>query len=333
MRRHSSSRAAVLFASIGAIFLSLLAIRGMATQPIPDSPVANPASASPTLKYLPKDYWFAGEIDWKKIAALMNSDQVKSNPQFAQFQQAMQMITLMTGIDAQKDIERVTLFAVGTSRENSAVLAAIQGSFDNSAVTAALDRQSSTVTRSDYNKATIYSASGGSIWFPEKSTIVIGTDKLVRDAIDQQAQANPQLPTGLRNVLDRTSADGLLWFAVRPKPILDSSLLSDWRNSSADLTTQLANIDCMAITGNLTTDGFSFDALGYATTPDQAKAVGQFLTDRKNQVLQKDGTNVVFATLLVLSKIDTSGPYVQGSLQITAPALTELWNTKVTVKQ
>lgn len=331
MRRHASFRAVVLFASVSAIFVSLLADRGVATQPIPDSPVANPASASPTLKYLPKDYWLVGEVDWKKVAALLNSDQVKNNPQAAQLQQALQMVTLMTGIDPQKDIDRVTIFAVGTSRENSGVLAAIQGSFDNSAVTNSLDRQNT--AHSDYGKATIYTSAGASIWFPENSTIVIGTDKLVRDCIDQQAQGSPKLPTGLQNVLDRTSADSTAWIAVRPKLMLDSSLLTDWRASSADLAAQLANIDCAAITVDLSGDGFSLDALGYADTPDQAKSVGQFLTDRKNQVLQKDGANVVFATLLVLSKLDTSGPYVQGSLQITAPALTELWNTKVTVKQ
>ena len=53
---------------------------------------------------------------------------------------------------------------------------------------------------------------------------------------------------------------------------------------------------------------------------------------RKSALLSKEGSNVFAASFLILSEVNTSGPYVQGSFRITAKSLEELWKTKVIVK-
>ncbi len=74
------------------------------------------------------------------------------------------------------------------------------------------------------------------------------------------------------------------------------------------------------------------NATGVATAGNDGKAIRDYLGQRKSDLLQKEGVNVVFASLLVLSDITSGGPYVQGSFRLTAAALMQLWQTKMVVK-
>jgi len=72
--------------------------------------------------------------------------------------------------------------------------------------------------------------------------------------------------------------------------------------------------------------------LGHAATPAAAKRVHHYLSERKKDLLHKEGTNVVFASLLIFSELTTDGQLVEGSFRLTGTSLKELWETKFVVR-
>ena len=72
--------------------------------------------------------------------------------------------------------------------------------------------------------------------------------------------------------------------------------------------------------------------LGLRGRAERPKEVYDFLKARKSSLLTKEGANVFAASFLILSHLQNSGSYVQGSFQLTNKAMEELWNTKMIVK-
>jgi hypothetical protein len=60
--------------------------------------------------------------------------------------------------------------------------------------------------------------------------------------------------------------------------------------------------------------------------------VHHYLSERKKDLLHKEGTNVVFASLLIFSELTTDGQLIEGSFRLTGTALKELWETKFVVR-
>jgi hypothetical protein len=83
---------------------------------------------------------------------------------------------------------------------------------------------------------------------------------------------------------------------------------------------------------DLANDGLAIKGLGHAATPAAAKRVHHYLSERKKDLLHKEGTNVVFASLLIFSELTTDGQLIEGSFRLTGTALKELWETKFVVR-
>ena len=311
------------------------AIRGQAEQPaaIPARPLADAASSEPALKYLPKDYWLIARLDVKTCMEFLDNDQAKNNPQYAQLRQALQTITLLSGIDPEKDIDSVTAFAAGDPDASLRGLIAVRGRFDGPAVSTRLrNAVPNGLAESDYKGKTIYSGSAGGFCIPDNSTLLAGDVKLLQGAIDNLDSKEPAMSAGLKNVLDRTNGRSLVWVAAKPQTVLGTKLLADWRAANADLCSALGKIDCVSLAFDMSDDGLLVKALGFVPANGEGKGVYQYLSQRKDNLLHRDGSNVFSASFLILSQLANDGPYVQGSLRITGEALKELWETKVVVK-
>ncbi len=94
----------------------------------------------------------------------------------------------------------------------------------------------------------------------------------------------------------------------------------------------MQKLECVSLAFSGANDGLLTNALGYAPDADEAKLVYDYLKARKSDLLSKEGSNVFAASFLILSELNSSGPYVQGSFRLTAKSLEELWKTKVIVK-
>lgn len=316
-----------------ALLLSLLALACTLTSPAAAvDPVPNSAAASARLKYLPADYWAVIECNVAPVMAMMNTPQAEQNPQFAQFKQYMQLVKMMTGVDPEKDVAWVTIFVTGTPGAGAAPLFVVQGTFDNAVVQERLGTMAgSGVTESDHNGAKVFATPGADLSFPEASTMLAGPPAVVRAALDQLAAGEQELPAALKNVLDRTPADSIVWSAVQPRVLLDAHD-SDVKSAHAELHGELSKLDCLSTWFSLAGDGLLINTLGYVADSGGAAELHKYLSDRKQALLHEEGSNVVFTSLLVFSDLGTSDEYVEGSLRLTAAAMQELWNTKVIVR-
>jgi hypothetical protein len=307
--------------------VSLLAGSAMAAPPDADS-----AGASPRLKYLPKDYWGVAELDCGTVMKLLSSENVQKNPQFAQLQQYLLLVKKFTAIDPEKDLDWITVFASGAP-EDKKVLLVVQGSFKNEVVAKALGTSlADSITETTYKKQTIYGIPNASLCFPEASTILVGDDALVHEAIDQLAAGPRKLPVALKSVLDRTHGKSVVWAALQPQVLLEQKELAGWAADNGDLFGALKKIECLSLSFDASEDGLSIKGLGYASAPGEAKKFHQYLSDRRKNLLHEEGSNVLFTSLLILSEIKTSGPFVEGSFRLTGQAFKELWETKVIVR-
>jgi hypothetical protein len=296
-------------------------------------PVANNAGASPRLKYLPKDYWFVGEVDLAAVTRFVNSETARHNPQYAQYKQSVETLKLCTGIDPEKDIDWITFFAAGAPTEDPKFLVVFQGSFNKALVENRLSvMMQDSISKRSYKRHTVYSISDFDFCFPEPKTIVGGDPALVREALDRVGTRPQALPKSLKGVLERTPGNSVFWAAVRPQFILDQPEFALWGLDNAKLLHALKQIDSLSISFDLGHDGLVIKALGYVTEPGGAKSLHQYLTDQKRNLLHTEGSNVVFTALLIFSELDTSGPYVEGSFRLTGRAFKELWDTKVIVR-
>ncbi len=300
---------------------------------IPSEPLENSAASSPNLKFLPKNYWLAAELDCAPLQGFFSSPDAQRNPSFAQFKQMMQLAKAFTGIDLEKEVDRVTIFLAGNPDSEPHYLVVVTGTFDNQVVEARLTQTlGKALSEKTYKDTTVYSGAQWALSFPVEKTILFGKETLIHESIDRLKGKKAPLPPAVKKVLERTPGDHFLWAAIRPKAILESRALSDWREKNADLHANLQKLECVSFAFSAGEDGLLANALGYAAQSDDAKQVHEYLTARKSALLTKEGSNVLAATCLILSDVQTSGPYVQGSFRITAKALEELWNTKLIVK-
>jgi hypothetical protein len=314
--------------------LSLLAVAGLLASPAAAAPPpADSAGASPRLKYLPKDYWLVAELDCATAMEFMNSEAARKNPQHAQFKQSMLLVKAMTGVDAEKEVDWITLFAAGSPGDRTRVLAVAQGSFDNDAVARRLTLNfAGSIAEKAHKRRKIYVFPGAALFFPEASTAVVGDEGLVRAAIDQLASGPRDVPAALKGVLDRTPGKSVVWAAVQPRVVLEHKELADWRAGNADLYKALKKVEALSLSFEVKEDGLVIKGLGHAAGPGEAKNVYKYLSDRKKNLLHEEGANALFISLLILSEIKTSGPYIEGSFRLTGQAFKELWESKLVVR-
>jgi hypothetical protein len=296
-------------------------------------PPANSAAASPRLKYLPKDYWAVAEVDWSTVMSAVTNENAQKNPQYAQLKQYLQLAKRFTGIALEEDVDAVTLFATGTPGEKAKWLVVAQGSFKNDFVAKRLKASlGDSLTEKTHKKRTIYSLSEADFCFPEPSTILLGDEALVREAIDQLADKPQPLPEALKSVLEQTPNKSVVWAAVRPPVLLEHEALADWREGNRDLYRALKKIECLSLFFDLSDDGLLIKGLGHVSGPGEAKSVYKYLSDRKKKLLHEEGSNIVYTSLLILSEVKTSGPHVEGSFRLTGQAFKELWDAKVIIR-
>ncbi len=295
-------------------------------------PLAENASASPGLKYLPKDYWLVAECDVGTIAKLMSLATMQDTPQAAQLKQYIQVAKQFTGIDLEKDVDSATLFLSGTPDEMK-MLAVVQGSFKNDLVAKRLSASlEDSLTEETYKKHKLYHMENFTLCFPEDSTILVGEKALVRGAIDQKEAKTRNMPESLKKVLERTPGKTVVWAAVRPKVVLDHKMLADLREGNVELHKALSKLDTMNLFFEMTDGGLLIKSVGYSAAPGGAGNVYQYLSNRKKNLLNVEGTNVLFTSLLILSELKLNGSYVEGSFRITGEALKELWETRVIIR-
>jgi hypothetical protein len=310
----------------------LLTASGLLAGPAVAAPLPDNASTSPRLKYLPKDYWLVAEGDLGMVARLLTSVNAQENPQFAQLKQYIQLVKQFTAIDLEKDVDHVTLFLTGTPDEMK-MLAVVQGSFKNDLVAKRLAKTlEDSIKETTHKKHKVYDSENFSLCFPEDSTILVGDEGLVRGALDQIEAKTQDLPEALKKVLERTPGKTVVWAAVQPRVVLDHKVLTDWRAANGELHRTLKKIDSLSVFFELSDDGLLIKAMGYVAAPGGAGAVNQYLSNRKKNLLFEEGSNVLFTSLLILSEIKASGPYVEGSFRITGQAFKELWETRVIIR-
>jgi hypothetical protein len=313
------------------VFAALLGIALVASNSRAVDPVPNSAGQSARLKYLPADYWLAAECNMSVLMGLMSTPEAMQNPQYAQFQAAMQMAKMMIGVDPQREVEHVTVFCTGEPASGGGVLCVVQGTFDETVVQQRLDGMAAQgVTRSTYKDRTVYSTASFDVTFPEPATALLGEPGQVRAAINREAAGGRPLPTELKNVLDRTPASSVVWAAVTPSTLLDLAG-DEWQSDHRELADELLKIDCASTFFEVVEDGLLIKALGYASDSGDAPSLGKFLNEQKNDLLHARGSNVVWTSLLVWSEVSSDDEYVVGSLRLTGEAMTELWNTRVIV--
>ncbi|HEV3146196.1 MAG TPA: hypothetical protein VGZ47_20080 [Gemmataceae bacterium] len=313
--------------------LSVLILASVMAGPaVAEPPREDTAAASPRLQYLPKDYWLVAELDAgtvMKFVALAGAQ--ANNPQVAQLLQYLEMAKTFTGIDLEKELDWITVFAAGNVGDDAKFLAVAQGSFDNDKVVKQLKKSLNDSTEKTYKKHTIYSTPKADLCFPKASTILIGDAGLVRGAIDKLDDEKDTVPKSLKSVLAHTPGKAFVWAAVQPQVLLEQKELADWRKDNAELYGALKKIECISISFDMAQDGLLIKGLGYAA-PDQAKSVYEYLSNRKKTILHEEGTNILFVSLLILSEIKMNDTFIEGSFRLTGEALQQLWGTKLIVK-
>jgi hypothetical protein len=317
-----------------AFALGLLTVASLLAGPAAAAPPpADSAGASPRLKYLPKDYWLVAELDVGTVMSFLNNPIAQANPQYAQFKQLMVMAKRMTGVDPEKDVDWVTLFAAGAPGDQTKILAVAQGSFDNDTVAKRVAASFATsITEMTYKQRKYYVLFDMALFFPEASTALVGDEGLVKAAIDQLAGRPRDIPAALKGVLAKTPGKSLVWAAVQPQVILAHEELAEWRKGNAALYKSLNKIEALSLSFELKDDGLVIKGLGFVTEPGEAKNVHKYLSDRRKNLLHEEGANFLFISLLILSDIKTTGSYIEGSFHITGQALTELWDSKLIIR-
>jgi hypothetical protein len=332
MRRAESSLRVVALTILGTLLTATagvwLAREGKAAT---IAPAAEPASRNPCLKFLPKDYWLAGNCDVKAVMEFVGREQANA-PQQQMLKQYMQMIRQFSGIDPEREVQYVTFFAAGSLEQDPQMLAVVKGSFDNDTVAGRLAALvGKDMTPQQHNGKRIYVSDRMGYGFPEESTLLVGSGKLLREAMDVGA-AGASLPPALKNVLDHTSANSVVWVALRPQVILAHKALAEWRGEHQVLSRSLDQIEALSLYFEGASDGGLVSALGYLPSTATAERVFEALSGLKHSLLHTEGSNVFYSSFLILSDLETRGSYVKGSLRLTAQALEELWKTRLIIK-
>lgn len=291
------------------------------------------ASSNPCLKYLPNDWFLVANANIKAYFDAMSNAEDGGNPADAMLKQYSQLVQAFTGIDITKDIQYTTAIVSGDPDGRTDALVVIKGTFNNALVRGRLAGSVGQGMRERfYGGQTIYTGGDMAYSLPEPSTIVFGTEAAVKGAIDRTKKGPAKVPAPLKRTLDRTNGNSVVWAALQPAVFLGSKELDQWRKTYATLHKSLGPIECMSVYFDMTDDGVLANALASLPGAAEAKALGAYLTRRRNALLKTEGSNVLFCSLLVMSKVTSHDRYVKGSLRLTGKAVTELWNTNVIVK-
>ncbi|HLW68669.1 MAG TPA: hypothetical protein VKS79_25350 [Gemmataceae bacterium] len=296
-------------------------------------PAEDSAAASPRLKYLPKDYWSVAELDAGTVTKFMAlAGGVQNNPQMAQLKQYLEMAKGFTGIDIEKDVEWITVFAAGNVGDDAKFLAVVQGSFKNDTVEKHLkDSLKDSLTEKKHKKHTIFTTEKADLCFPEESTILVGDEGLVRGALDKLDDGKGPVPTALKSVLSQTPGKSIVWAAVRPPALVEAKELADWRKEHAEMYGAVKKIEALSLSFDMAPDGLIVKGLGYAE-PKEAKKVYEYLSERRKNILYEEGSNILVVSLLILADVKMNDSYIEGSFRLTGDALKQLWDTKFIVK-
>ena len=242
----------------------------------------NSAASSPNLKFLPENYWLAAELDCVPLQGFLSSPEAQQNPQYAQLKQMLQLAKTFSGLDLEKDVNRVTLFLAGDPDEAPQYLFVVQGTFDNQVVEARLTQTlGKSVSKKTYKETTVYRGSEWALSFPAEKIILFGKEQLIHDAIDRLSGHAVPVPAAVEKVLERTPGDHLLWAAVRPRAILGSKAVGELLEKNKDLAENLQKLECVSFSCSLSSDGLLVNALGYALSADDANQVFKYLQSRK----------------------------------------------------
>lgn len=317
-----------------ALLLPVGAVASAAEGGFVNNALANPASASPCLLFLPEDCQIVAELNWKTMMDFANSPEAKLNPQRAQFDQMMQMVQLLTSIDAEKEVDRIAAFVRLGPEDEPTGIVAVQGSFNNLLVERRLRLSLDDGSKlEEYRGNRIYEVNEITFCLPGQSTILVGDDELIRQSLDRFAAGAVAVPKAMQNVLERTPADAVAWFAFCPVAMLEAHELADWRSESPAAYANLSKIECVSVAIRLVDDGLRVDGMGYISEPGQAKATYRYLQSQRRNLLHTEGVNVVLASLLVLSDLEQRGNNVRASFGLTFDRLEELWETKFVLKR
>ena len=112
----------------------------------------------------------------------------------------------------------MAVFLAGDPNKEPEYLFVVQGTFDNQIVESRLTQTlGKSYAEKTYKDATIYASEEAALCFPVDKTILFGKESLIREAIDRLHGKKTALPAAVKNVLERTPGDHILWAAVSPQ--------------------------------------------------------------------------------------------------------------------
>ena len=174
------------------------------------------------------------------------------------------MAKAFTGIDLEKEVDRVAVFLSGNADREPQYLFVVQGTFDNQVVEApphANPGQGG--LGEDLQGDAVYR---GPAWEPPpgEKTILFGKEELIHESIDRLKGKKVCAAGGSqKRSLERTPGDHFIWAAVRPRAILDSRELGDWRERTGPQRS-LQKLECASLAFSPAGDGPLTNTLGYA---------------------------------------------------------------------
>lgn len=290
-----------------------------------------PASGNPCLKFLPRDWVVAGNVDLRAIFKWVK--ETKESPQAAMMEQYIQMLKGFTGIDPEKDLDFVTFFITGNLETDPKFLMVVRGTFQNKVV---LDHLGPTIGQNahavDSRNGPVYVTPTVGFCLPEEGTLMIGEPNQVVAAASLADADRPAMPEALKKTLDQTNAGALAWAAARPDAILRMAALADWRRENTDLVSNLGKMDCCSLFFDDAPDGFLIHALGNLASQAEARQLSAYLSEQKTALMTREGSNVFGFSILNISAITAANNQVKASLPITAKAMEQIWHTPVILK-
>jgi len=294
------------------------------------------ASSNPCLKYLPKDWWLAGNLDVKAMMEFLQSGAPGTNapsPMSGMMQQYIAMIQALTGINIEEQVKYATFFVAGDPPSNPSFLLVVKGSFSNETAEARLATLAAgQMKKRVYGEHGVWEGDDVGFSFPEDSTLAVGSSSLLKRALATEVAKGARLPDELKSVLDRTKGDSIVWLALRPQPVMGLEEFASFWETYPDLKRALKPVECASLFSDTANDGILITFL--ACTPDatEAEKLFAYLETRKQALLRKEGANVFFSSLLILSELQWDGPFVKGSVRLTERGLMDLWNTRLIIQ-
>jgi hypothetical protein len=292
-----------------------------------------PAVNNPCLKYTPQDWWLVGNLDCKRFFdfLLKVAAQQPDNPNVGMMNAYLAVLQGATGIDFRSQVDELSFFAAGDLEAKPTFVVVIHGTFNNSSAEMQLGMSIGQASvASTYKGVTLHEKGQVEYCLPSPSTLVVGSPALVREAVDQVAPGRGSaVPQDLKAVLERTDGGSLIWLAARPKVILETPSLREWRGQHEAFSRNLSAVQSMSLSFTGDRDGLLVNAKGYLNDSQAAKDLQTYLDKRKSDLLAREGANVFMCSFLIMSDVGSEGPFVNGTLRLTMQSLQELWQTKL----